>query len=276
MKNLPSLRSVVDQYGLNPKKSLGQNFLFDQNITDKIVRVAGVGPDDEVFEIGPGPGGLTRSILAVNPLKLTVIEQDFRCIAALSELKDIYPQLHIINDDALKFKEDDFITKKAKIVANLPYNIGTVLLMKWLGNISLWSSFTLMFQKEVAERIVAIPGSKAYGRLSIISQLLCDVDSHFDLKPEVFFPAPKVTSTVISLYPKKQIPSNEIIKAIQMIAKHLFNQRRKMLRSSLKNVHSDLDGLIFDTKISLSQRPEELSIVDFTMIAKNYLSLTNN
>jgi 16S rRNA (adenine1518-N6/adenine1519-N6)-dimethyltransferase len=148
--------------------------------------------------------------------------------------------------------------------------------MKWLDNLSIWSSFTLMFQKEVAERIVALPGSKAYGRLSIISQLLCDVDTHFDLKPEVFFPAPKVTSTVISLYPKKNIPSNELIRAIQMIAKHLFNQRRKMLRSSLKNVHADLEGLICGTNIALSQRPEELSIIDFTIIAKNYLSLTNN
>lgn len=275
MKNLPSLRSVVDKYGLNPKKSLGQNFLFDQNITDKIVRVSGVGPDDEVFEIGPGPGGLTRSILATKPLKLTVVEQDFRCIAALSELKPIYPNLHIINGDALKINEGELITKKAKMIANLPYNIGTILLMKWFENLSVWSSFTLMFQKEVAERIVAIPGSKAYGRLSIISQLLCDVDKHFYLNPEVFFPAPKVTSTVISLYPKQNIPSNEVIKTIKMIAKHLFNQRRKMLRSSLKNVHTDLEGLIFGTKISLSQRPEELSIVDFIMIAENYLSLTN-
>jgi 16S rRNA (adenine1518-N6/adenine1519-N6)-dimethyltransferase len=273
---LPSLKSVIDKFGLNPKKNLGQNFLLDQNITDKIVRYSGIAAGDEVLEIGPGPGGLTRSILAINPSKLTVIEQDSRCIAALEELKELYPQLIIINDDALKIKESEVISAKTKIIANLPYNIGTVLLTKWLDNVSYYSSLTLMFQKEVAQRIVALPRSKDYGRLSVICQLLCDVELHFDLKPEVFFPAPKVTSTVISLYPKNIIPSLEVIKAVQLVCKVLFNQRRKMLRSTLKQVHSDMDSLINGSDISLTQRPEELSINDFVIIAKNYINLIKN
>ena len=273
---LPSLRSVIDKFALNPKKNLGQNFLLDQNITDKIVRYSGIKAGDEVLEIGPGPGGLTRSILAINPSKLTVIEQDSRCIAALEELKELYPQLIIINDDALKIKESEVISAKTKIIANLPYNIGTVLLTKWLDNVSYYSSLTLMFQKEVAQRIVALPRSKDYGRLSVICQLLCDVELHFDLKPEVFFPAPKVTSTVISLYPKSIIPSLEVIKAVQLVCKVLFNQRRKMLRSTLKQVHADMDSLINGSDVSLTQRPEELSINDFIIIAKNYINLIKN
>lgn len=276
MKDLPSLRSVINNFDLSPKKSLGQNFLLDQNITDKIVRASGLKAGEEVIEIGPGPGGLSRSILALNPLKLTVIEQDYRCIAALEELKQSYKQLIIINADALKIKEESLISSKAKIIANLPYNIGTVLLMKWLDNPSLWSSLTLMFQKEVAERIIAKPGTKAYGRLSVISQLLCEVDIHFDLKPDVFFPPPKVISSVISLHPKINIPEIPIIKTLQLICKAVFNQRRKMLRSSLKQVHLDLDGLVYGANVSLSQRPEELSIEQFVAISRNYLSLTNN
>jgi 16S rRNA (adenine1518-N6/adenine1519-N6)-dimethyltransferase len=273
---LSSLRSVIDRFDLAPKKSLGQNFLLDQNITDKIVRAAQLKSGQEVLEVGPGPGGLTRSILAVNPSKLTVVEQDSRCIEALKELEQVYPQLVIINDDALKIREEELVSQDAKIIANLPYNIGTVLLFKWLANVSFWSSLTLMFQKEVVERMIAKPSTKAYGRLSVIVQLLCDVECHFDLKPELFFPPPKVTSSVVSLYPKKNQLPNDIIKAVQFICKLLFSQRRKMLRSTLKQVHSDIEALVHSTGVSLSQRPEEISIEQFSQIASNYLSLTKN
>ncbi|MGB4191789.1 MAG: 16S rRNA (adenine(1518)-N(6)/adenine(1519)-N(6))-dimethyltransferase RsmA [Rickettsiales bacterium] len=258
-----------------PKKNLGQNFLLDQNITDKIVRFAQPNLDKDILEIGPGPGGLTRSILAKNPKKLIVIEQDSRCIEALEELKTHYPQLEIINDDAIKIKEELLISPKAQIIANLPYNIGTLLLCKWLDQIELWHSLTLMFQKEVALRISANPGTKAYGRLSVISQLLCDVQWHFDLPPEAFYPPPKITSSVISLYPKEIIPDKGVISSVEQITKILFNQRRKMLRSTIKQVHQDIDGLIFGTSIELTQRPEELTIEQFVELAHNYNKLKN-
>ena len=267
---LPSIKSVIDQYDLSPKKNLGQNFLLDQNITNKIVQASGLKPGDNVLEIGPGPGGLTRSILASNPNKLTVIEQDSRCIAALNDLKEIYPQLEIINADALKIKEADIVSGKTKIIANLPYNIGTVLLCKWLDNIELWQGFTLMFQKEVADRIKAVPSTKDYGRLSVICQMLCDIKPHFELEPHLFYPPPKVTSAVISLYPKAvQLPA-QVVKSAQLICRILFNQRRKMLRSTLKQVHQDLNGLVENSDIDLTQRPEELSIQQFVQLAENY------
>jgi len=271
---LPSIKSTIEQYGLTPKKNLGQNFLLDQNITNKIASVSKLKEGDNVLEIGPGPGGLTRSILSYNPSILTVIEQDHRCIKALNELKIFYPQLVIINDDAITINEKDIIKNKTKIIANLPYNIGTMLLMKWLEKIELWQDLTLMFQKEVAERIIAEPCTKDYGRLSVICQLLCDTKIHFELPPHVFYPPPKITSAVISLYPKNIQPTAEIINAVQLICKVTFNQRRKMLRSTLKQVHPDMDALINNTDISLTQRPEELSIEQFVQLASNYNSLS--
>ncbi|MEK6734774.1 MAG: 16S rRNA (adenine(1518)-N(6)/adenine(1519)-N(6))-dimethyltransferase RsmA, partial [Pseudomonadota bacterium] len=177
-------------------------------------------------------------------------------------------------NDALKIDEKALVKPNAKIIANLPYNIGTVLLFKWLENVNHWKSLTLMFQKEVAERIVAKPGGKDYGRLAVVSQLLCDSEIHFDLKPEAFFPPPKVTSSVISLYPKNNLPTVELIEAVQFICRVLFNQRRKMLRSTLKQAHQDIDNLIINTDISLTQRPEELSIDQFIQMGRNYLLLT--
>ena len=228
-----------------------------------------------VLEIGPGPGGLTRSILAASPNKLVVIEQDSRCIAALEELQQIYPQLTIINDDALTVMEAELVQEKTKIIANLPYNIGTALLMKWLENVSFWQDFTLMFQKEVADRIMAKPSTKDYGRLSVVCQLLCNIEWHFNLKPEAFYPPPKVTSSVISLYPKEVQVSEDISNAVQLICKVLFNQRRKMLRVTMKQVHPDLNSLIYKTDIELTQRPEELSVEQFVQLAKNYNGLKN-
>jgi 16S rRNA (adenine1518-N6/adenine1519-N6)-dimethyltransferase len=272
-QNLLSIKSIIGKHGLSPKKNLGQNFLLDLNITNKIVSAAQVKTGEEVLEIGPGPGGLTRSILAKNPSKLVVIEQDKRCVVALEELKLTYPQLAIINDDALLAKEEDLVPIKTKIIANLPYNISTVLLLKWLNQGNYWQSMTLMFQKEVADRIMAMPGNKNYGRLSVIAQLICQVEWHFDLKPECFFPPPKVTSSVISLYPKSKQLDKEVINTVEKICKILFNQRRKMLRATLKQVHPNLEALLDNTGISLTQRPEEIPVESFIKIAKNYLSL---
>lgn len=273
MQELDSLKSVIEKFGLTPKKNLGQNFLLNSAITDRIVDASGISSKDEVLEIGPGPGGLTRSILKKNPQKLIVIEQDARCIAALKELQIIYPQLEIINDDALKIDYVSLKLNNPKIIANLPYNIGTALLLKWLETPTMWNSLTLMFQKEVAERIAAYPRCKDYGRLSVIAQILCDVEIHFELEPKEFFPPPKVTSTVISLYPKQEQLDTKIVKTVEMICKALFNQRRKMLRSSLSRLNKDIDKLLENTGIELFQRPEELSVEQFIMLAKNFMAL---
>ncbi len=273
MTQLPLLKTVINRFGLAPKKNLGQNFILDQSITDRIVKASGLIKGQDVLEIGPGPGGLTRSILAANPHKLIVIEQDERCIEALKELQLSYAQLEIISGDALHINIADLDLNKPKIIANLPYNIGTALLIKWLENISVWDSLTLMFQREVAQRIVAAPGGKDYGRLSVIAQLLCNVEMHFELGPEAFFPPPKVTSAVISLYPKLNQPNKELLNIVEKICKILFNQRRKMLRSTLKQLHPDIDSLITQTDIELTQRPEELSIEQFVSLAENYKKL---
>lgn len=276
MAKLASLKSVVNKFDLSPKKNLGQNFLLDQNITDKIIRCVGDIKNQNILEVGPGPGGLTRSILFAKPAKLVVVEQDSRCISALEELQAVYSELVIINDDALKVNEEDLVPQGSKIIANLPYNIGTALLIKWLDNVSFWQSFTLMFQKEVAERIMAKPSTKDYGRLSVICQLLCDIEWHFNLKPEAFYPPPKVTSSVISLYPKKVQVSKAIYNSVQLISKILFNQRRKMLRVTMKQIHADLNGMICNTDILLTQRPEELTIEQFVQLAQNYNELKDN
>ena len=274
MADLPLLKNIIKKYGLAPKKNLGQNFILDQNITDNIVTSSGLMQGQDVVEIGPGPGGLTRSILARNPAKLIVIEQDERCIEALKDLGQHYPQLEIISGDALQINIAELGLNNPKIIANLPYNIGTALLLNWLDNIGSWESLTLMFQREVAQRIVACPGGKDFGRLSVIAQLLCDVDMHFELGPEAFYPPPKVTSAVISLYPKKIQPPKDLLEAVELVCKILFNQRRKMLRSTLKQLHPDVDSLVKNSDVLLTQRPEELSIDKFVQLAKNHKNLS--
>lgn len=270
MAKLTDLKNLINKYGLNPKKNLGQNFILDPNITDNIVKVSGLKLNEDVVEIGPGPGGLTRSILAKNPRKFIAIEQDERCVKALLELKEHYPQLEVINADALNFDFSSLDLSAPRIIANLPYNIATALLIKWLDTPEMFSSLTLMFQKEVAERIVAKPGCRDYGRLSVLAQLICDVEWNFELKPEVFFPPPKVTSAVISLTPKIKQLDKELIRKVEFICKILFNQRRKMLRSTMKQLHKDVEKLVKNTGISLESRAENITIEQFVMLANNF------
>ena len=215
---LPPLREVVAQHGINASKALGQNFLFDLNITDKIVRGAAIAPEVNVIEIGPGPGGLTRSLLSGAAASVTVVEKDERCIAALEQLQSLSTgRLTIVNGDALEADITTLCDAPRAIVANLPYNIATELLVGWLdaiySNPQAIQSMTLMFQKEVADRIISAPSCKAYGRISILAQWLCKAQRLFDLPPSAFSPAPKVTSTVLHFIPRDRplAPANKAL-----------------------------------------------------------------
>ena len=269
-----TLKEVVLKYNIAPTKKLGQNFLFDLNLTRKIASFAGDLTKNMIIEVGPGPGGLTRSIIERGAVHLVVIERDIRCIAALEELQSMHPGiLHIINDDALTLKEEDIVSTKAKIIANLPYNIATTLLFKWLHKIELFESLTLMFQKEVAMRIAAKPRTKEYGRLSVAAQFLCDIEVNFDIPPTAFFPPPKVTSTVITLTPKKTPYLDVTFTEIENITKILFANRRKMLRSAMKTNFVNGEDILADAKIAGTRRAEELDIEDFCTIIKSINNL---
>ena len=267
--NLPPLKEIVEEFGLRPKKSLGQNFLFDQNITDKIARCAGDISDCTVIEIGAGPGGLTRSLLRAGAKRLIAIEYDERAILALQSLKDASQgRLEIINADALNINLLEIAgSGNKKIVANLPYNVGTVLLTNWLKQIrenkESYISMTLMFQKEVAQRIIAKPSTKHYGRLAIISNWLCNCNRMFDLPPSAFVPPPKVTSSIINLIPKNIDDNNPPFENVEKITKAAFNQRRKMIKSSLKDYSDIMEILNIDT----SKRAENIDIETYIAIA---------
>lgn len=275
MQELISLKETVDKYGLLAKKSLGQNFLLDMNITNKIIRLSLEAQQKKdfqnecVFEIGPGPGGLTRAILNANPYELTVIEMDSRCIQIMNEIKEVVGnQLQIIEGDALKF---DFTISKnmpKNIVSNLPYNISVPLLISWLKNMAQYSSLTLMFQKEVAERITADIGTKDYGRLSVLAQLTCNIKTLFNLSPTCFVPAPKIWSTVLLFQPLTEIPSAAILTKVEKLTTLAFGQRRKMIRQSLKSV-PNLADICEKLDIDLTSRAENLTPQQYLQLAKN-------
>jgi len=268
MQNLPSTNDLAKKYGLFAKKSLGQNFLFDHKITDKIAESSGEISGKNILEIGPGPGGLTRSILQKNPKKLIVIEQDSRVIPLLEEIRANFPNLEIIHGDALKLDVGAiFGGEKFKIIANLPYNIGTVLLFKWLETPENIESMTLLLQKEVVQRIVAAPNNKNYGRLSVMVNSFCDSKSLFDIAPGSFVPAPKVTSSLVKITPKISDVDFEILSKIAATA---FNQRRKMLRSSLKSLNLDVENWLKKSNIKSDLRAEQLSLDDFANLTKNF------
>lgn len=273
---LPSLRATVEAHGLLAKKALGQNFLLDSNITGKIIRLslnAQKLPDYHgavVYEVGPGPGGLTREILRAEPDKLTVIEMDDRCIAIMQEIKaKVGERLQIINGDALRQNFADLEQVPRHIVSNLPYNISVPLLVGWLKEIKNFASLTLMFQKEVADRIMAPVGSKNYGRISILSQLLCKVEKLFDLNPECFVPAPKIWSSVLLFTPLEDNNlSAKDIAGIEKLSALAFGQRRKMIRQSLKSI-PNLEKICGDLQIPLTSRAEQITPNQFLTIAQH-------
>ena len=267
--NLPPIAVVVEKYDLTPNKSWGQNFIFDLNLTRKIARAANLSSNETIFEIGPGPGALTRALFIEGAGKIIAVERDKRAITALSELVDICNgKLELISDDALKVPINKMGVLPRRIVANLPYNIATQLLLNWLQTPSAFKAITVMVQKEVAMRICAKPGSSNYGRLSIITQWLTRPKMLFDIPASAFHPKPKVTSTLLEIIPRSQplFPAKRQI--LEKITAQAFGQRRKMLRSSLKKVGGD--DLLLATNIDPTLRPENLSIEDFCRLAQAY------
>ena len=269
---LPPLREVISTHTLNAKKSLGQNFILDLNLTAKIARLAGSLDDHDVLEIGPGPGGLTRGLLSEGARRVVVLEKDIRCMPALEEIKAAYRnKVQIFNVDALEFNARHHLTGPVRIVSNLPYNVGTELLIRWLtpGDWPpFWETLTLMFQKEVAERIIAAPGSKAYGRLSILAQWKANAKIVMALPPEAFSPPPKVHSAVVHLTaltePRFPAPERLLSSTVAMA----FNQRRKMLRSSLKAASKDIEMVLRDAGLEPTARAEEISLEGYCALAR--------
>ena len=270
--DLPPLRDIIATHGLDAKKSLGQNFLLDLNLTSKIARLAGDISGHDVLEVGPGPGGLTRGLLAAGARRVVALEKDPRCMPALAQISAAYPgRLDVFNADALEFDMRGQLTGPVRVVANLPYNVGTELLVRWLTPKDwppFWSSLTLMFQKEVAERIIAKPGTKAYGRLGILAQWKSTPSVVMELPPEAFTPPPKVRSAVVHLEalaePRFPAPAGLLSSTVAMA----FNQRRKMLRSSLKSAAPDIETALRDAGLEPTARAEEISLEGFCALAR--------
>ncbi len=269
--DLPPLRDVIARHDLRAKKSLGQNFLLDLNLTGRIARAAGPLAGMTVVEVGPGPGGLTRALLTEGAARVIAIERDERAVGALQEIAAHYPgRLDIVNDDALTFDPQPLLNGPARIVANLPYNIATTLLVGWLTT-KAWPPWyemlVLMFQREVAERIVAAPGSKVYGRLSVLANWRCETKILFDVAPSAFVPAPKVTSSVIRLIPRAH-PLSANPDTIGRVTAAAFGQRRKMLRQSLRSLGGDPAPLLEAAGIQPTARAEEIPVAGFVALAQ--------
>ena len=265
---LPPLREVVQRHGLSASKALGQNFLFDGQLLARIAAVPGDLTDAEVLEIGPGPGGLTRALLAAGA-RVTAIERDRRCMPALAELEAAYPgRLRVIEGDALAIDAPALFSGRPHIVSNLPYNIGTALLVGWLsaGWLPWWASATLMFQKEVAERIVAAPDTSAYGRLAVLAQWRSSARIAMPVHRSAFTPPPKVMSAVVHLVPENA-PAGVSIRTLERVTAAAFGQRRKMLRQSLKGV-AGADAALATLEIEATRRAETLSVADFVALAR--------
>ncbi|MFP7571521.1 16S rRNA (adenine(1518)-N(6)/adenine(1519)-N(6))-dimethyltransferase RsmA [Marivita sp. S2033] len=270
--DLPPLREVIASHGLSARKALGQNFLLDLNLTAKIARQAGDLRGTDVLEVGPGPGGLTRGLLSEGARRVLAVEKDPRCLPALAEIAAAYPgRLEVIEGDALAINALERLTPPIAICANLPYNVGTELLVRWLTPPSwppVWDSLTLMFQKEVAERIVAQPGSKAYGRLAILAQWRCDVQIAMHLPPEAFTPPPKVSSAVVHLRALPEPRFDADAKTLERVVAAGFNQRRKMLRASLKSLSPQIEDHLVAVGIAPTERAEQVSVEGFCALAR--------
>ncbi len=268
---LAPLREVIARYGLKPQKGLGQNFLLDLNLTRRIARAAGPLAGHSVIEVGPGPGGLTRALLMEGADKVIAIERDARALPALAEIAAAYPgRLEVIEADALGLDLAALAQGPVKVVANLPYNIATALLVNWLTVPwpPFWRSLTLMFQKEVAERIVATPTGKAYGRLSVLAQWRARCRRLFDVDRRAFTPPPSVTSSVVEIVPLSEPEDAPALAALETVTRAAFGQRRKMLRSSLKAATPDPEALCAAVGIAPTLRAEELNVGDFCRLAR--------
>ncbi len=278
--SLPPLREVIRRHGLVAKKSLGQNFLFDLNLASRIARAAGPLAGVTVVEIGPGPGGLTRALLALGAAQVIAVERDQRAIAALQEIAELYPnRLDIVAADALSFDPRPRLPPgPVRIIANLPYNIATALLVNWLS-IEPWPPWfdaaVLMFQREVAERIVAAPGSKSYGRLSVLVQWRCQARFLFDVKAAAFLPPPKVTSSLLRIVPRAAPLACER-KLLERASQAAFGQRRKMLRQSLRSLGSDALGLISSAGLDPTARAEDIPVAGYVALARALAATPNH
>ncbi|WP_111734179.1 16S rRNA (adenine(1518)-N(6)/adenine(1519)-N(6))-dimethyltransferase RsmA [Roseovarius amoyensis] len=273
LDTLPPLRTVIAAHGLAARKSLGQNFLLDLNLTARIARAAGDLTGADVLEVGPGPGGLTRGLLSEGARRVLAVEKDSRCIPALQEIAATCPgRLTIIEGDALEIDPLAHLTPPIKVVANLPYNVGTELLVRWLTPPQwppFWQSLTLMFQREVAERIVARPGSKAYGRLAILAQWRVEARIVMQLPPGAFSPPPKVSSSVVHItaLPQPRFPADPQV--LQDVVARAFNQRRKMLRAALRGVAPDIEDRLIAAGIAPTDRAETVPLEKFCALARS-------
>ena len=272
MEKLPPLKDVISRHQLRAKKSLGQNFLLDLNLTSKIARYAGNLDQFDILEIGPGPGGLTRSLLREGARKVVAIEKDNRCIEALEEIQATFPgRLKLLQGDALSTNASEHLADPVRIIANLPYNIGTELLVRWLTSKtwpSFWQSMTLMFQKEVANRIVASPGSKAYGRLSVMSQWRCDTKIAFNVPATAFTPPPKVESALVHFEALKEPKFPAEVEVLEFVVSKAFNQRRKMLRGALKGYFQNVEEGLLSIGVLPTKRAEDITVQEYCAMSQ--------
>ena len=272
MEKLPPLKDVISRHQLRAKKSLGQHFLLDVNLTSKIARYAGNLDQFDILEIGPGPGGLTRSLLREGARKVVAIEKDNRCIEALEEIQATFPgRLKLLQGDALSTNASEHLADPVRIIANLPYNIGTALLVRWLTSKtwpSFWQSMTLMFQKEVANRIVASPGSEAYGRLSVMSQWRCDTKIAFNVPATAFTPPPKVESALVHFEALKEPKFPAEVEVLEFVVSKAFNQRRKMLRGALKGYFQNVEEGLLSIGVLPTKRAEDITVQEYCAMSQ--------